>query len=198
MFPDFLPNRKGLGVLHSIIGFIPDEYKWMAKLIGMKGDLKQGVSELMSILTETKQQPEFSYMKDETIYLLSIIELNFLRDEEKMKALKDSISKEDNSNPLVVFSKALISMRTGNNDEAINVLEKRPLGKEYYPFTYLEYQLGMAYLDKLSPKANIHFENFLKDFKGVNFIIAANNKLAWSALVAGDISKYHQYNKMVL
>lgn len=35
-YPDFKPNVKSLGLLHTIFGAVPDKYKFGAKLLGLK------------------------------------------------------------------------------------------------------------------------------------------------------------------
>ena len=32
LFPDFMPNQKNLGLLHALIGTVPDQYRWGLKL----------------------------------------------------------------------------------------------------------------------------------------------------------------------
>ena len=47
-FPDFILNKEGLGMLHILIGSIPDQYQWIFKTFSMRGILKKGMEELES------------------------------------------------------------------------------------------------------------------------------------------------------
>ena len=47
------------------------------------------------------------------------------------------------------FILANVAMRTDRGGEAIKILENRPSGKQYHPFPYLDYMLGLAKLQRL-------------------------------------------------
>ncbi|MBK8502704.1 MAG: hypothetical protein IPL46_11060 [Saprospiraceae bacterium] len=51
LFPDFMPNKKNLGLLHALIGTVPDQYRWGVKLLGMSGTIAQGRSEIEEVLS---------------------------------------------------------------------------------------------------------------------------------------------------
>jgi hypothetical protein len=51
-FPDFRPNVKSLGLLHTLFGAVPDKYKFGARLLGLKGSIGQGLKELNSVLED--------------------------------------------------------------------------------------------------------------------------------------------------
>ena len=54
-FPDFIPNKMTLGVIHAVVGTIPDKYKWGAKLMfGMNGTIQQGQSEIEEVINYAK------------------------------------------------------------------------------------------------------------------------------------------------
>ena len=45
-FPNFTANYKNLGVFHVMIGSVPENYRWVTKLLGLKGNIQQGLKEL--------------------------------------------------------------------------------------------------------------------------------------------------------
>ena len=45
-FPDFYYNDIFLGAQESIIGTIPDGYKWITNILGLKGNTKSGMEKL--------------------------------------------------------------------------------------------------------------------------------------------------------
>ena len=44
LFPNFKLNKKGLGLLHTLVGAIPEKYQWVLKLVGMEGGVELGLS----------------------------------------------------------------------------------------------------------------------------------------------------------
>ncbi len=188
-YPLFKANFKGLGMLHAISGAIPENYKWIAKLVGVKGTIKQGVSELKDLL-QYLNASDYSYLHDEVFLILLMVEWNLQKDEEEVSKM---ILKPDfnfNNNPFLVFAKAKIELKTSQNDEAINVLTNRNIDKAYYPFPYLNFMVGIARLNKLDVDAASDFNKYIHEFQGVNYIKTAWQKLAWIALIKSDTVSY--------
>ena len=45
-YPDFIANKKSLGIIHALAGNVPDDYKWTIRALGgIKGDTEQGIRE---------------------------------------------------------------------------------------------------------------------------------------------------------
>ena len=202
-YPLFVPNKKGLGILHSIIGTIPDDYRWLTKIIGLKGSVNQGINELYTLLIKSSTEKEYEYLKTECIFYLTFIELNIQSN--KLGALKLSKYMESSeysdlikSNPLLSYAGASIALKTASNDKAINILTSRPTGSEYYPFYYLDYLTGKAKLNKLDNDSYKYFYSFILNFKGQNYIKSAYQKLAWYYLINNNIDKYNEKMYYVL
>jgi len=188
-FPQFMADNKGLGLLHAISGAIPENYKWVAKLVGVKGTINQGVAELKELLSNINTT-DFKYLHDEVFFILVMVEWNLQKDEEEALKLMQHPDFNESNNPFLVLAKAKIAMKTGNNDEAINVLKDRPLGKEYYPFHYLIFMTGIAKLNRLEVESAACFVEYINRFQGVNYIKTSWQKLAWISLMAYDSSGY--------
>jgi hypothetical protein len=196
-YPTFVPNYIGLGVLHSLIGTIPDDFSWAKSLIGISGTITQGVSELTTVLSTSMTNPEYKYLQTESIFFLTFIDLNLQSDKDAAlkleKYLEDSeLSPLLKTNTLVCYAAASIALKTGSNDKAIEILLARPTGSEYYPFYYLDYLTGCALLNKLDFDAYKYLYSFILNFKGQNYIKAAYQKLAWYYLVNNNTSKYQE------
>jgi tetratricopeptide (TPR) repeat protein len=190
-FPDFVLNKKCLGLLHAAVGTIPDEYKWAIKLFGFEGSIKQGEAEVKEVYEITLSHPTFSSFNSEAVLLLSILELNLLNNENFVaQHILPVLEKEKKPNPIQVFCYANSCMKIGKTDAAIAYLETNKFGKDVFPFAYLNYMLGQAKLCRLDKDANIPLELFLKTFKGINFVKAAHLRLGWHYLISGDRTKY--------
>jgi len=175
-FPDFKLNIKGLGLLHTLVGAIPEKYQWVINLVGMEGSVELGLSELKSLLKDEEMEMYHS----EVLFLTAFLQLNMTNDEVAYKQLLNEIGSEYSDNYLLIFAAARLSHALGENDFCIKVLENRPAAEGKYPFHYLDYLQGMSYLYTLNyDKSEMLFNRFLNDFKGNNYIKSAYHKLAW-------------------
>ena len=52
LFPDFMPNKKNLGLMHALIGTVPDAYRWGVQILGMHGTIDQGKAEIEEVLLQ--------------------------------------------------------------------------------------------------------------------------------------------------
>ncbi|MCB9080966.1 MAG: hypothetical protein H6555_04565 [Lewinellaceae bacterium] len=192
-FPGFLPNLKDLGILHAMIGTIPDNYKWGVRLLsGLRGTIAQGRKELEYVLNKSKGNPDFLFA-EETLVIYSFVLLHLDNKPEEAWVAVNRPELQPGRNPLHTFVKANVGMRAQHNDEAIRLLEQRPSGKEYAAFPYLDFMQGLARLRRLDRNADNYFQRFLEEYRGRNFIKEAYQKMAWSALITGNTNDYTRY-----
>ncbi len=188
-FPDFIANKKSMGILHAIIGTVPDSYKWGVKLLGgMSGTIEQGRGEIEAVLDYASRN-EFIF-EEETLVMYAFLLLYLKNQDAAAWELIRSGKLKPDRNPLACFALANVAMRTGKNDEAIRLLLDRPKGQVFMPFPYLDYMLGSAKLNRLDPDAIIYLQKYLSKFQGVNYIKQANQKIAWYYLLNGDEINY--------
>lgn len=197
LFPDFLPNKKDLGILHAMVGTIPDNYKWGIKLLGgLEGTIEQGRREIEQVLAKAKGQDFIFEQETQVLYAFLLLHLENQEDE-AWKAVANA-KLDPRGNPLHCFVMANIAMRSGRNDKAISLLKDRPQGRAYADFPYLDYMLGLAKLRRLDHDAGPYFERYLTQYQGRNFIKEAYQKLAWQSLVKGDEAGYRRHIKSCL
>jgi tetratricopeptide (TPR) repeat protein len=196
LFPGFLPDKIGLGIMHALIGTIPDNYQWIASLFSMEGSVEQGRNELMYVLNNANAEG-YPYLTAEALFFISFIDLNLQPDRDKARDLLPYYSDLSDSNLMFIYAKSRIYMQTGLNDEAIELLVSRPHGKEYFPFFYLDYLTGLAKMNRLDQDAEKYFFRFTTNFEGMNYVKSAYQKLAWCALLKDDMEKYHDYMERV-
>lgn len=196
-YPDFLPNYKSLGILHSAISIVPPEYMWGLKLLtGMEGDLDQGQKEIEHVLENT--DPDSFIFYRETLAMYIMLQLYINNNPDKAWKLIKDLNVDPTTEPLTCFAFANLAMRTSHNDTAIEYLENRPTDAEYMPFPYLDFMLGEAYLRKLDNRADIHLKKFLQTYPGHNYIKEAYQKLAWHGIIFGTEKEYNDALDMAL
>jgi tetratricopeptide (TPR) repeat protein len=192
LFPSFMPNKQALGVLHSIAGNIPDNYKGVVKFVsGLNGTAAQGQAELEEVI-QYAQKSDYAFEQEALImYATTMLYLNG-QPNFVWKIINNGRLKV-HDNPLACLSIASIAMKTGHNDKAIEVLENRPTGNQYYPCWFLEYNLGLAKLFRGDSDAAVHLQKYVDHFKGINYIKEAYQKLAWNALLINDLDSYKNF-----
>ena len=191
-FPKFTPNKMVLGMIHVIIGSIPDNFKFVSSITGYKGSVKQGISEVENVYKIVSSNSEYYYLKDETIYLLSFMLMGDINEnDDNTKSIYEIIKKNCKSeSPMVTFAISTLAIQKGDNDLAFEILNNRKANQNTYPFLFLEYLQGQTSLNKLSIDAIPHYETYISKLKGKTFLKTSYQKIAWCYLVNGNKAKY--------
>lgn len=192
-FPNFKPNQKDLAFLKTLFGAIPDKYSAGAKLLGLKGNIDEGMKELGTLLKD----PTFEF-KDETWILYTMLLLHLKNDKTTAWQIIENAKIPLGDNLLNHFIVSSVALYSGNNDKIINTLLQKPKGSAYYPFPYLDYMYGIAKLNRLDKDADIPLKSFITTYKGKNYFKEANRKLGWHYLLQGNTNLYHKYMKDVI
>ncbi len=193
-FPNFKLNKKGLGLLHTLVGAIPNQYQWALSLAGMEGSVASGLGELKALL----QDEQMELYRNEIVFLTTFLQLNMTNDEVAYKQLLADIGDGYSDSYLLNFAAARLTHVLGQNDLTLNILENRPADQGKFPFYYLDYLQGMSLLYKLDfKKSEQYFNRFLSNFKGNNYIKSAYHKLALIAFLQGETEKKLSYFEKV-
>ena len=172
LYPNFLPNYKSLGLLHILIGSTPESYRWVAKLLGLKGDIKKGLSELQTVIEKDK-------LYENEANLISILVHSYIlkyTEKENTELLKLVAQNPDHL--MFHFFGATVSMKDNRSEQALKILNSLPEGKEYLSFPFLEYIKAEIFLQKRQyTTAKILLNSFLSRYKGQNFVKDAYYKL---------------------
>ena len=198
-FPDFYPNKITHGVLKIMIGLVPENYNWLLSIVSMEGSVEEGTQELYEILSLSKSDSKYAYLKNETLFYLGFIELNINPDPNKSKLLLKEILPMADTSLLFAYLSLNILTKTNQNDQAAIIFEKiQDTSDTYYPFYYLDYMYAEFNLKRMElEKARTYYAKFLKNFKGKNYIKDAWRKSAWTYLLQNNIEMYQQALAMV-
>jgi len=191
-FPGFVANKKELGILHAMVGTIPDGYRWAVEwLSSLSGSIEQGRRELEEVMQYARQH-DFIYEKEVYVFYAYLL-LHLENDTESAWNVIRESPLDPSDNPLACFVLANVAMRTDRGNEAIALLENTPRSSEFLPFPYLDYMTGLAKLRRLDPDADRYLLAFLQNFRGRHFIKDAYQKLAWHHFLQGNEALYHFY-----
>ncbi|MBC8315378.1 MAG: hypothetical protein H8E51_07725 [Bacteroidetes bacterium] len=195
LFPEFLPDKVGQGILHIIVGLIPENYLWLANLVGLEGTISEGIAELNSVFLYNGSNEVYKLFKPEACFYLAFVYANLHSNkQESLEFIRrfdlDTSFIQYKNSPLIVFAKSSVYMKNGRNDEVIALLSSYQPDAETYPFLYLEFLEGLAHINRLDTSASNYFNTFLDEFKGINYIKSGHQKLAWIYLLKGDTLRY--------
>jgi len=199
LFPYFTPNLKSLGILHALIGSIPDDYKWIMSIIGFEGTIEQGVNQLAIVLKSSLINDSYKHLSAETLFYLAYVSLNLNNDRDDVINIIKFVESDKTINDfvktsaLVNFCVANMYLRTKyNSDKAIQILSDFNPCKNCFSFTYRYYANGLARLNRLDKNADAYFNIFLTENNGLNFIKSCYQKLAWHCLINNDTLGYYK------
>ncbi len=199
-FPSFTPNLKLLGLMHAMIDAVPDNYKGIVKTVAFDGSFEQGISELKQLTDKTLVDKTYDYLKSESLFLLTFVEINLQGDKQKAAFLKNYFTHpeflaEFKKNSVLLYAKARYEIFFGKNDDAIQTLENFPRSKEFSYFGFIDYLTGKVKLNRLDKDAVIYFLNYTRNYKGTHYIKSAYQHIAWFYILNNDAAKYAEYMK---
>lgn len=201
-FPGFIPGKIRMGLLHSLVGTVPDQYKWAARALDFDGSIPQGINELKFAYNQCLLNQSYSAHIPEALFLLSFVSINLSGDRNAAIELISEFNKPTmepwlNKSPLMVYCLANIYQKSGRNDASIKLLNSFHTSNGQFHFYYLDYVLGVAKLNRLDADAHLPFLKYLAAFKGKNYIRSAYQNLAWYYLIQGNLEKYNLYMERI-
>ncbi len=198
LYPHFIPNKKSLGLLHSLIGIVPDEYKWAVNLLGFNGSLIQGNLELQDFYNKAFSDTLYSCYRTEAALVWAVIQINFINDNQALKIITTHIEQTPRTNPVLAFAYADICLHQGRSGVAAAYLTLNKFSENtYFKLDYLNYLTGVAKLFNLENDAIVYLEQYVNNFKGNTFIKAAYLKMAYYYALQNNKDLYFKYLKQI-
>jgi len=195
-FPDFVLNNKSLGILHAIIGTVPNRYRTGLKLIsGMDGTIEQGLNEIKTVLEYSEKNNLIFVNETRVIYTFLLLHLANQPDDAWHKLVTVDMNYENN--PLLAYVYANVAYHSGRNDETIRILLKRSTDKKYFPFWLSDLLLARAKLNHLDKDAIFYIERFVSNYKGQSYLKEANLLSAWYYAIFNDPIKSQLHLKLI-
>ncbi|TLV01607.1 hypothetical protein FEN17_17610 [Dyadobacter luticola] len=181
LFPQFQPTLKSLGLLHVLIGSIPGNYSWVAKVLGMRGNIQAGIREIQVV---GNGNTIFQQEADLIDLLLHAYTLE-LSPAQQIKIR--NWPKEQPDNLLLHFFATTVLMKEGKSEEADKYLSTAPTGPAYIPFPFLNYLKGEINLQRGDYQvASENYLTFLRQYKGFNYLKDCNLKLFMCQWLSGN------------
>jgi len=193
-FPEFIPNYKSLGVIHALVGTLPDSFKWALKIMGINGNVGLGMQQLSAYKKVSKSENPF-YEENRLLYGFMLVYINNDKTKAWQTVYQDGQLQQS---PIWHFAAGNMAFRIGNNDKAIEILATSPKSATAHPFPFIEYMLGCTKLHRLDVTAVDNLLYYTSNHKGVHYVKEANQKIAWYYLMNDDEAQYRTYIKKCL
>ncbi|MCC6817050.1 MAG: tetratricopeptide repeat protein [Saprospiraceae bacterium] len=187
-FPEFPYYKKSLGILHTLIGTIPNEFEWISELLGFSGSLIEGKKELQEFFAFCNKENPFFI--PETVAAYSFI-ISYLDNQAQTgyEFWRKNMIKEKSS-MLHRFIEIKLLLKAEKSGDALILLEAMK-EEEKVRMPYFFFISGLLKLESLEAASEVDFKKYLAMFKGRSYIKECYQKLAWISLIKGSTQGYY-------
>lgn len=194
LYPQFEYNAVFSGLQEAVAGSVPDNYKWLAALFGIRGSVRKGTSQLEAFVnTHNAEQP--LYAETQLYYLFTRFYL--VADQKGVWEYIASSRFANKNNLLHTFVKVNLALDYRKADAAIETLNAAMTEPEYINYPVFDYQMGMALLCKSDTGCTYYFGRYLEKNKSELFIKDAWQKMAFAWYIAGNTAKAEYCKKQI-
>ncbi|OSZ79324.1 hypothetical protein CAP35_14015 [Chitinophagaceae bacterium IBVUCB1] len=193
-YPAFAYNDIFFGLEEAVVGTVPDDYRWIASVFGLKGDVKKGIAKINQfVATHTFTDPLYY---DALIYQ-TYLKFYLVSQQEQVWQFVNSSSFPAKDNLLFSFIKTNIAINYRRADVASGTITQMRAMPGYRYIPAFEYEAGSALYYKLDAAAITQLQYFVKNYKGRLFVKDALYKIAQLYYLKGNMAAARQYLAMI-
>lgn len=195
-FPSFSPQDCYYGAMEVAVGTIPDGYRWLSHLLGMRGSVHEGMQLLRNFLE--KKDGDARLFHQEAVFYYCYLKFYIENDHSAVFDYIRSEAIDIRSQHLFAYLVANLSLNDQRAEKAIQVISNRTRSPEYFQTPVWDFEMAYAKLHHLEPDANHFFERFLSEFRGKFYVKDALQKLSWYYFLSGNKARAEEYRKRIL
>jgi len=190
-YPEFIESKKTLGLLEVLIGSVPDKYQWIMRLLGMRGNVQNGL-QYLSMVAESDESVAF-----EARGIIAVLDSYLLHKESEAASILRNMRSEDPNNLLVHYLLVSALIKDHQGLEALNEIESFPYSGEHINLPFMEYIKGELYLQSGAyDKSILHYEKFISEHPGENYIKDSYYKLFIAHWLKGEIAQAEEMRQV--
>lgn len=182
--PEFSPAQIHLGAMQVAAGTIPDGYRWLSNLLGIRGSVREGLQRLNAFISRSDRTSRI--FRNEAIFYYLYLKFYIENDKLGVFQFIDRNDLDLRNNHLFAYLAANLSINNQQAARGLAIIRDRNVSPGYLETPVWDLETGYAKLQHLEPDAGIHFERFLKNFRGKFYVKDAWQKLSWSYYLAGN------------
>jgi tetratricopeptide (TPR) repeat protein len=183
-FPAFGPALMLSGTMKVAASTIPDGYKWLGNLLGIRGSVKEGMGELDRCLG---MDDEWSVLfRDEATFYYLYLQYYILNKHAEVFTYIRQHNLDVRNNYLFAYVYANLCINDQQSALAERIINGRSKAAGYLEMPVWDLEMGYAALNHLEPGTPTYFERFLRRFRGRFYVKDALEKLSWYYYLKGD------------
>jgi len=195
-FPSFKYNQLLFGLEQAIVGTVPEKYKWVANMLGLKGNVKSGTAQVVNFLNT--RDGSTAQMRQEAVLYYCYLKFYLLSERETVWKYLDASNLDLKNNHLFVYLKASLALNDNKAELAEQVLSSRTGGPDYLEVPILNYMMGNALLFKLDEDCIVYFQRFLSKNRGRIYIKDAFQKMSLYYYATENQERADHYKNKIL
>ena len=196
-FPAFTPNDLLYGSLQAVVGTIPNGYKWIAGLLGMRGSLTEGMKAVRGFVNSN--DPWAKLLFNEAAFMYPYLMFYIENKKEEALAFTQQRKLDLVNNHLHAYMAANLGLNNKQSDYSKNIILNRNKSNDYLKTEVWDFELGFTRLYHLeTQEAAKYLEIFLNNFKGKFYVKDALQKLSWCYYLQGNMAKAEETRKRII
>lgn len=195
--PSFVADDLMYGTLETMIGTIPQGYKWIASLLGVKGSVTNGMKSVKQFMNSQDATARLFAHDANFLYPYLLFYMENKKDEALAFIQQRKLDVENNH--LYTWMTSNLALNHKQSAYAREVIQQRNPSSEYLKLPMWDFELGYAYLYHLETGNAIqHFERFLTQFKGNFYLKDIYQKLSWCYYLEGNMVAAEKTRQLVI
>ncbi|PZF73247.1 tetratricopeptide repeat protein [Taibaiella soli] len=186
-FPDFTYNNVFLGLEEAAVGTIPEDYKWLASVFGMKGNVKNGNNKLTTFLKEHTNTTDI--LREEAVIFQCYIRFYLLSQPDQVWNFVNSNDFQIQNNLLRCFVRTNLSLNNRRAETALQTMHYAQTLSNYNEFPTMDYEMGNALMLKVDYSSINYFQRYVTRNKGNLYTKDAWQKMAYMFYLEQNQSK---------
>ena len=195
-FPSFRPASMLSGAMEVVAGTIPDGYKWLSNLLGIRGSITGGMQKLEGFLGSDDVYA--SLYRDEAIFYYLYLQFYLANKRAEVFAFIRQHQLDVRNNHLFVYLYANLCINDQQSALAQQVIRQMNPSPEYLDMPVWDLEMGYACLNHLEPEAVEYFQRWLQRFKGKFYVKDVLQKMSWYYYLKGDMVRADSCRQQVL
>lgn len=184
LFPDFEYNNIYWGLEEAALGAIPDNYKWIASVFGLSGDVKKGVGHIEHFINKHNSNDP---LRNEAVIIYCYLRFYLLYQQQPTWNYINSTAFPIHDNLMHAFVKSNIAVNYRKADVAIETLNQAQKNPDYAKYPILDFEYASALFLKLNLNSIQYFKRFLSRYNGGLFIKDTWQKIAYAYYIQGNM-----------
>jgi tetratricopeptide (TPR) repeat protein len=185
------------GPMLVVAGTIPDAYKWLASLFGIRGSIKDGMAQMQQVINSKDPLAKMFFNEASFYYCYILFYIENKPDEVFQYIQQRKLDVVNNH--LLAYMTANLAINDKRTEYAKNIILQRNMSPEYLNTPVWDFELAYTKIHHLETQDAIqYFQNFVSKFKGKYYLKDAYEKLSWCYYLQGNMGAAANARKQVL